>query len=474
MHKKKLGKNILFVVFSRGVSLLSSTFIGFLVPKFFSVTDYGYYKVFTLYAVYTALLHFGFVDGVLLKLSGKDYSELEKEKMRTLARFFIILELMISIIMIIVSLCFLKGDYLFVGIMLAINMLFVNVTTYYQFISQAVQRFKEYSLKSLIASTLKIIFTGTLFGLYYFKNQIISYQIFLIGLNAIDFLMMSWYIFLYRDITFGHSEPIKSMTKDIKDIFKTGIILTLAYQISHLVLALDRQFVNVLFSTETFAIYSFAYSIVSMISTLITSVSIVLLPMLKQEKSEEVVKIYKVSTVTVSIVAAISLLCYFIISPFIEWFLIDYIDSIPYIAIVLPSFLFTSVIVIVMFTMAKIMDRNLSFFKESLIVLCLGFITNLIAYIIFKSPTAISYASLLVMIVWFIISGGSLKKETSVGITKELFYLLLIAIGFLIITRFINNYVYGFIIYLALIVILTFAFYHEMLTKQNKRKRGKV
>ena len=71
MHKKTFGKNMFFVAFSRGLSLVSNVFIGFLLPKFLSITDYGFYKVFTLYAVYTALLHFGFVDGILLKLSGK-------------------------------------------------------------------------------------------------------------------------------------------------------------------------------------------------------------------------------------------------------------------------------------------------------------------------------------------------------------------------------------------------------------------
>lgn len=469
MHKKTLGKNMFFVVFSRGVSLLSSVIIGFLVPKFFSLTDYGFYKVFTLYAVYTSLLHFGFVDGVLLKFSGMEYNELEVEKMRTLSKFFIVFELIISLLMAIGLICFLKGDYLFVGIMLSINMIFVNVTTYYQFISQAVQRFKEYSQKSFMASVLKILFTGTLFILFYFKNQVISYKVFLIGLNTIDFLMMIWYLFIYRFITFGKSKSLHMLKDDIKDIFKTGIILTLAYQTSHLVLALDRQFVNVLFSTETFAIYSFAYSIVSMISTLITSVSVVLLPMLKKEKSEEVIKIYKKSTVTVSLVASLSLVCYFIISPFIEWFLTDYIESIPYIAIVLPSFLFTSVIIIVMFTMAKIMDRNLSFLKDSLIVLALGFLTNLIAYLIFKSPIAISLASLLVMIVWFVISGLSLKRKISVGIVKELIFLLLVATGFLIITKFINNYIYGFISYFVLIIILIFIFYGKIFTKKKEK-----
>lgn len=469
MHKKTFGKNMFFVAFSRGLSLVSNVFIGFLLPKFLSITDYGFYKVFTLYAVYTALLHFGFVDGILLKLSGKEYDELDYLKMRTFSKFFIGLETLISTLMIIISICILNSDYMFIAIMLAINMIFVNITTYYQFIAQAVQRFGEYSIKSMVASGLKLIFTGILFLLYYFKHKDISYKWFLIGLNIIELIMMAWYIFIYRKITFGKGQSLKSMKVDIIDTFKTGIILTLAYQTSHLVLVLDRQFVNALFSTETFAIYSFAYNIVSMISTMITSISVVLLPMLKKENSEVVVSVYSKSTITVSIIATFSLLSYFLISPFIKWFLPKYTDSINYISVVMSSFLFTAVIIIVMFTMAKVMNKNSKFFKESLISLVLGFITNVMAYLIFKSPIAISYASLLVMIIWFIISGLSLKKDTKVGIAKELIYLIIIAIGFLMIVNLMKNYVYGFLMYCLWAIVWTIIFYYKVIKKKIKK-----
>lgn len=469
MHKKTFGRNMFFVAFSRGVSLVSNVFIGFLLPKFLSITDYGFYKVFTLYAVYTALLHFGFVDGILLKLSGKEYSELDYLKMRTFSKFFIGLETFTSTLMIIISICILNSDYMFIAIMLAINMIFVNITTYYQFIAQAVQRFGEYSIKSMVSSGLKLIFTGILFLFYYFKHQDISYKWFLIGLNIIELIMMTWYIFIYRKITFGKGQSLKSMKVDIIDTFKTGIILTLAYQTSHLVLVLDRQFVNALFSTETFAIYSFAYNIVSMISTMITSISVVLLPILKKENSEVVVSVYSKSTITVSIIATFSLLSYFLISPFIEWFLPKYTESISYISVVMSSFLFTAVIIIVMFTMAKVMNKNLKFFKESLIALVLGFITNVMAYLIFKSPIAISYASLLVMIIWFIISGLSLKKDTKVGIAKELVYLIIITIGFLMIVNLMKNYVYGFLMYWLWAIVWTIIFYYKAIKKIIKK-----
>jgi len=286
MNNKQLSKDLLFVATSRMISLFSGVAIGLLLPKIFSVIDYGYFKIFTLYAVYMTLTHFGFVDGILLKLAGKKYCDLEMEKMRTYTCFFMIFEGIIAIIMVFMAIAFIKGEYFFLAIMLATNMLAVNLTTYYQFVSQAVQRFSEYSAKNIAVSLAKILLVGGLLGISYFKHIEISYRVYLVGINLLDYSMLFWYVWIYRDITFGKKLHFANLITDIRDIFKVGIVLTMAYQVSHLVLVLDRQFVSFFFSTEIFAVYSFAYNIISMISTMISSISVVFFPILKSGTKE--------------------------------------------------------------------------------------------------------------------------------------------------------------------------------------------
>ncbi|MBQ4647801.1 MAG: hypothetical protein IJB76_01405 [Clostridia bacterium] len=463
MFNKRFGKNLFLVAFSRLVSLASGVLVGLLLPKMFSITDYGYYKVYTLYAVYTALLHFGFVDGLLLKLAGKDYDELDRGRMRAYARFFIAFEGLILFVMVGAGLLFLKGEYLFVLLMLAVNMMIINLTTYYQFVSQAVQRFGEYSAKSLMVSVAKLIFVCALFLLYYFDISHSSYRIYLIGITVFDFLMLFWYIVKYNDITFGKSAPLKDVRKDLADIFKTGIVLTLAYQVSHFVLALDRQFVNVLYTTETFAVYSFAYNIVTMISTMISSVAIVLLPMLKNNSKEYVKSSYKKCVTGIALISSVSLLCYYPFAAFIRWFLPDYAASLEYISIVMPSLLFTSVITVVIFTVAKVMDMNMAFFKDSCVVLVLSLAANYLAYLIFDSPKAISYASLLVMVMWLIISSARMRRKIGEGITKDTVYLVIVSAGFILISVLGINLVQGFLCYLGFLALCTVAFYKGLL-----------
>ena len=451
----------MIVVFSRVVSLVSGVAVGFILPKILSITDYGFYKVFTLYAVYTALLHFGFVDGILLRLSGKEYGELDVQKMRTLTRFFTIFEVLLSVAVLIVGIILASGEYVFVVVMLALNMVFVNITTYYQFVSQAVQRFGEYSAKNIVISVAKVIFVLALLVLDASDVAEVSYRIYLIGLNVLDFLIMIWYMTIYRDITFGKGGSFHTVKRDIVSIFKAGILLTLAYQVSHLILALDRQFVNLLFTTEEFAVYSFAYNIVSMISTMVSSVSIVLLPMLKNRSHEVVVKSYRKCLSTVAMISAGSLLCYFPLIYFVTWFLPEYGGSLVYVAIVLPAFLFSSSITVVMFTMNKVFDMNFSFFRDGCLVLGLGFVCNVIAYWVFRSPQAISYASLCVMMIWFLISGARLRKKTGVHAYKEFLYLLSMTAGFLVITNGCANVFMGFAAYLVWQAVWTILFHKK-------------
>ena len=46
MIDKKFGKNVLMVILSNGVKLLSSVLSMFAIPLLFSQQDYGFYKLF--------------------------------------------------------------------------------------------------------------------------------------------------------------------------------------------------------------------------------------------------------------------------------------------------------------------------------------------------------------------------------------------------------------------------------------------
>ena len=64
--RNKFIQNFIVVLISNGLTILSGILVGFIIPKIMGVTDYGYYKTFTLYSSYIGLFHFGFIDGIYL------------------------------------------------------------------------------------------------------------------------------------------------------------------------------------------------------------------------------------------------------------------------------------------------------------------------------------------------------------------------------------------------------------------------
>ncbi len=461
-NKINAFKNIVRVAFSQGVSLLSGIITGLLLPKVLPLHDYGMLKVFTLYVAYTALLHFGFTDGVLLRFAGSRYEELDKQEQRTYSRFLILSQLLFGAVLAMIG-CFLKNsDYRFILWMLGVDMVALNLTSYYQFLSQATQRFREFSLKNFTFSVAKALLVILLLVLQKTVMPDISYQFYLILLVTLDILMMVWYLIIYQDVVFGKRLPFQQCKASILHILRTGFVMTVAYQVAHLVKMLDRQFVSVLYPAETYAVYAFAYHLITLISTMVASLAIVMFPMLKKSGKEAIQKNYNTILSGVCAIIGAALVLYYPLVAFIGWFLPEYVPSVVYLQIVLPTILYTGAISVVMFTFVKILNENFRFFINSMIILVLGFLLNYAAQMLFHSPEAISYASLITMAIWFLLEGQHLKKLLDLSYCKEFCYVATITLSFLVIVNLVPGLFSGMGCYLACFTVITLLFYPNL------------
>ena len=115
---RKTLKNIIIVAFSNITKLFAGVLVGILLPKIIGVTNYGYYKTFTLYGVYVGLFTIGITDGIYLKFGGSSYESLNKKSFRFYSRFFFLLQIIFSGIIALISLFFLPGEFSFVSVFL--------------------------------------------------------------------------------------------------------------------------------------------------------------------------------------------------------------------------------------------------------------------------------------------------------------------------------------------------------------------
>lgn len=461
---KKTIKSISMVVVSNIFKLIAFAAIGFIVPILLNIEDYGYYKTYSLYLTYCGLFHFGFIDGIYLLYAGKDYSELNKKKFLLFTKILFLMISFVSILILLGSVIFLKDNLKIIFLLLSLNMLSYHFTSYYQFVSQITGRFKEYSTRLILLSIGNIVLLGLLY-LFNIKN----YQVYIIMTIVLNYLLVFWYFYTYRDITFGKSEKFVDNKQEIINIYKKGFVLLLANLVSMLILSIDKQFVNLLFDIKVFAVYSFAYSLLSMITTIISSISVVIYPFFKRNE-ERMLDSYRGFNQIVIMILLGSCLSFFILKELIPVILPDYIGSIEIFRIILPGLVMSSTLSIAKHNYLKVLGDNKFYFLIGALILALSIIMNFIFYYSFRTTVAISCASVISIGVWYLIVEIYFKKKYGVKILTNMVLLTLGITAFYLVSM-INNSIVGFFVFLFIIAMI-FALINFRIIINKIRKKG--
>ncbi|MDE5715804.1 MAG: oligosaccharide flippase family protein [Anaeroplasmataceae bacterium] len=428
--QKKFIQNFIIVLISNGLTILSGILVGFIIPKIMGVTDYGYYKTFTLFSSYIGLFHFGFIDGIYLYFAGKEYKDLDKFKFRTYSRFLFLIELGVTLLVSLVALSFIGTSSMLIFLFVALNVLAINITTYFEFISQITMRFKQLSIRSIIKCTATAVSVIVLYLLYKFSNYIPTYQIYVIIVLGINYILALWYIISYRELVFGKSHKFKEEWPAIKSFFKVGMPLLLANLIAQLVFVIDQQFVNILFSKEDYATYAFAYNMVNLITVATGAISTVLYPTLKRMNPETIKNNYARINAYLMIFVFFCMIIYYPLDIFIRHYLKDYISSLQIFRIILPGLAISSSISVIKYNCYKTFGKVKNYFVKSLLVLVLSIVANVIVYLLFKNMHSISIVSLGVLLVWYILVESYFIRTYKVHWIRNLLYLFVMIAAF--------------------------------------------
>lgn len=462
MFKNKTLTGILKVSFSNLCIALSGIFVGFIIPKILGVTEYGYYKIFTLYSVYVGIFSMGISEGMYLKYSGISYTNLDKSKIRAFTHIVAILEFCVALLIAILSFIFFKGQYRVIFIALSIYLFSLNMTTYYQYVAQMTLRFSDYSMRNIIRSIFNIISTLILTFFYYFnQKKFISYKYYLFSVLFISIILLLMYIKKFKEVSFGSKNDFMNYKDELIELMKLGIPFLIASVCSTLILTIDSQFISVLFNMRIYGIYAFAYNLLSLVTVFTSAISVVLYPTLKQLKQSTLVSKYHTLSSYVFCFVYLSLFIYFPLCIFIKKFLPQYMESLVFFRIVFPGLAFSSVISVVIQNYYKVINKNNLFFYENLAVLGISFIANSIAYYIFRTPESISFASVLTLIIYYILAEVYFVKNYHIKWRKNFTYALFMMFIFYIITSVSDIYIGG-ITYILVFLCISFIFYHRL------------
>lgn len=433
---------------------------GFLLPKFLLVDDYGYLRIFTFYISYVGFMHFGFIDGIFIRYGSYDYNELPKAKFRAYFKFLAIFQSAIMVL-IMLGITLFNKDAVRSSIMyfVVINMLIMNLTTFFAFIHQFTKQFKLFSLNLILTKLLYVLGCLSLFYV-----QIYSYTPYIILQTVVNLIILFIYIYFDRDIVFGKAEEFRGNSQDIKENVRVGFFVMIGNFMNIIIIGIDRIFIDKLFTVTDFAMYSFAYSIISLFYILLNSLNTVMYPYLIRTDKNKLSDIYGTIKISVSIVIGASLSAFFVIKFIVLQFLNNYNDSLGILIFLVPTVLLSAQISVLISNFYKVLKLTKEYTKNNIIAFLLGLITNTIAYLIFRSTISIAAASLISFILWVLYSDRFFIKKLKVNLWRGILLEGFIIVLFLS-TGFLLNWYLGFLVYVIAFALFVITFYKKDINK---------
>lgn len=477
LPRKNTGSNfinsIIKVSFSNIISLMSGVLVGFVVPKMMGLEGYANYKIYTLYFTYLALLSLGVGDGLYLKFSGIDRDKLDVHQIGHYLHVYYLQLIVFVSVACLFTYVFAKGEYRFILISLSLVIASSQITAIHQNLSIITSRFNEYSTRVITKSVLTSLLVILLFIIYRINGKEITYRLYIIGVVVIDYILAIWYIITYRDLNFQRSTVKKSYKLKYYELIITGFPLLLSNMAGTIFLNLDRQFVSLLFERKDYAIYAFAYNMLTLITTMTSAVSIVLFPSLKKIRNINIQSSFNQHFTMFTAIVPISLLVYFPLCYIVSSFLPKYIMSLPIFRIVLPGIMLSSSVSVILINYYKIENAINKYFVKTVFSIAISAALNYIAYLISKSYECISWASIISLMIWYWLVLKYFVNKYHITWKKNFAFLICCMIAFYLFTFYVKNVPISCMAYCIALIILIRVFYRQelyALINQIKRK----
>lgn len=246
---------------------------------------------------------------------------------------------------------------------------------------------------------------------------------------------------------------MKNTFKDAKSLIGIGFFVMIGNFMTNIILGIDRLFVDAFFTIKDFAIYSFAYSLISLFYILLNSVTMVIYPYLKRTNKDIYKQTYETIRVSITIIMSITLCGFFVIKFIVANFLPQYTESFNIFIFLVPTVIYSGQISILIANFYKVMNKTKEYTINNIVALIIAFLTNIIACFIFKNITAIAIATLISFVIWLIYSDLYFVKIIKVNVIRANVLDLAVLIIFLF-SAYFFGYFSGLIIYIVLLSLL--------------------
>jgi len=445
-------KNMSYTITSNLISLLVSTLVVLIVPKLIGIEEYGYWQLYLFYSSYVGFLHFGWNDGIYLRIGGEQYENLDKRLFYS--QFIELLGSQILIATLIwLGSFFLVGDFnrRFILIMVALAMILVNTRLMFFYILQATNRIKEFAritmLDRIVYILLVVIFL--LLGIRDFKFMIFAD---LVG----KFISLLFVTLSCKDIVFRRINTFYlTISESIMNI-NVGIKLMFANIASMLIIGIVRFGIEQTWDVATFGKVSLTLSISNMMMIFINAVGIIMFPMLRRTNQEKLASIYSTMRDFLMVILLGFLIIYYPLKTVMAAWLPQYAESLLYMSLVFPMFIYEGKMALLINTYLKTLRREKVMLRINLVSMCFSLVVTFISTQMFANLDLAILNIVILLAIRSALAESYLAKELKIRVNKDVVLETFLTIVFILSGWFINSWmtilIYGMTYLLYLLI----------------------
>lgn len=445
-------KNMSYTISSNLISLIISTLVVLIVPKLIGIEEYGYWQLYIFYTSYVGFLHFGWNDGIYLRFGGEEYNNLDKRLFYSQFIELLGSQLFIAILIWLGSFILVEDiNRGFILQMVAIVMVLVNTRLMFFYILQATNRIKEFArltmLDRIVYILLVVIFL--LFGVRDYKLMIIAD---LVG----KFISLFFAMLACKDIVFNKLNTFYLTLSETIININVGIKLMFANIAGMLIIGIVRFGIERAWDVATFGKVSLTLSISNMMMIFINAVGIIMFPILRRTNKDKLANIYSTMRDFLMVMLLGFLIIYYPLKTVMAAWLPQYADSLLYMALVFPMFIYEGKMALLINTYLKTLRREKAMLKINLVSMILSLFMTYITSQIFINLDMAILNIVILLAIRSAFAERYLAKELYIKVKKDIALETLLTIIFILTGWFVNSWMtvlfYG-IAYMCYLVI---------------------
>ncbi len=448
---KSILKNLNYTVSANFLVLGISIILNLFVPRYLGIKEYSYWQLYVFYTGYVGFFHFGWLDGIYLKIGGEEYEELDKKSLGTQFWYLVFFQLILAVSLLLYTVFFtVSGSRTIIFISTALVLIITNCKTFILYIFQSTNRIKEYAQLSRNDRYLYII--GVFIYLYMGGRSFST----LIILDVVAKLVLTiWGMYKIVDIIFVKFINSRVIFSEIISNLKIGINLMVGNIASMLVMGITRLFVEQHWDIEVFGKLSFTLSLSNMFMTFINAIGVVMFPLLRRTDRGNLKRLYiNLRNIFVPFTFAI-LLSYIPMKYLLNIWLPSYSQSMVFMGVLFPMVVYEG-------RMALLISTYLKTLRQEKVILIVNIATLLLSvllsyfFVFILNNIYITVIGIIICIAFrSIFAEIFLTKKLDIDLRFDIFLETLLTFSFIGL-NLLSNSIISFCLYLLMYLLFIF------------------